>query len=237
MRRRELMEITDILQTKDYKSIVESVKYIENYLNLSGNYSKRILELLNENDLIDDSSGILDIIEKAIHNKYNRTDFEEDELFEERIDFYECFDIHEECSSYKKITRKSEFDLILEELADELDSCYEYNYNSALDHIRNIAFSKGIINAEISERTEIAESTISRIFNNKRKVANKEMAIKFCIGLDLDYSESREVLLKFGYTVDTDFKRDRIFKCCLERGHNIYDIQEVLIHFNEDGWL
>lgn len=97
------------------------------------------------------------------------------------------------------------------------------------------------------EYIEKASKTNSAIYNEaginrqefssikcKDYVPSKDKIVCLAIALQLDISETIDLLNAGGYTLSKNINRDKIIRYCIEQKMNIQDINELLIYFDED---
>ena len=116
-------------------------------------------------------------------------------------------------------------------LSDYLEnSC---DKDTAVLYLNNIVNLKQLTNANIVEKSSLDRGLLSRILNNKSEVT-KDSAIKLCFGLSLNYDESLELLLRFGYTLSALSKRDCIIRYGIDNHLAIDEIDYILEELDEE---
>lgn len=74
--------------------------------------------------------------------------------------------------------------------------------------------------------------------SNKYKLdITKDAAIKLCLNLNLNYNESIDLLMKYGYILNPLSKRDSIIKYGIHNDLSIYEIDYFLFSLNEKPLL
>lgn len=188
----------------DYNSTIQSIVYIEKYLNSNYKYTKKLISIKKE---IDKENSYF-----YLSKKVGLTDY-----------------------GINRRYKDLDYDSIFEDLGIQLEnSC---SYDDAIDYINKIIIDKGLSNAEISNLSTIDSALLSKILNKKRQISKKDVFIKLCIGLGLNYNQSRDVLLRFGITIDSLSKRDKIIKYGLKNNNTVQEIDLFLTEFEEKSWL
>ena len=82
---------------------------------------------------------------------------------------------------------------------------------------------------EAYKRVGVSKQTMSNIRSNKDFVPNKDTIIALCIGLELSYMETKELLEAGGYTLSNSLLYDSvIIKYLKERNYNVDQINDEL---------
>lgn len=102
----------------------------------------------------------------------------------------------------------------------------------AIIYLNNIINSKHLTNSHIISKSAIDKELLSSILNNTSNVT-KDDAIKLCIGLNLNYDESIDFLLRFGYTLNILNKRDCIIRYGIDNNLAVDEIDYILEELNE----
>ncbi len=120
----------------------------------------------------------------------------------------------------------------------ELDNMLSdaYDNKKAVEYINSILTKKNLSNAYVSNRGDIDPALLSRILNNKSPIT-KDTCVKLCVGIGLNFSESQDLLLRLGYTINSLHTRDRIIRFGIERGMDIFTIDYILVKYNEKGLM
>lgn len=115
-------------------------------------------------------------------------------------------------------------------LSDYLEKSFDKN--KAIVYLNNIINSKNLTNASIVNKSFIDGGSLNRILNNKSQIT-KDIAIKLCFGLDLNYQESIDFLLRFGYILSILSRRDCLIRYGLEHCLTLDEIDYILEELNE----
>lgn len=115
-------------------------------------------------------------------------------------------------------------------LSDYLEKSFDKN--KAIVYLNNIINSKNLTNASIVNKSFIDGGSLNRILNNKSQIT-KDIAIKLCFGLDLNYQESIDFILRFGYILSILSRRDCLIRYGLEHYLTLDEIDYILEELNE----
>lgn len=212
MKNINLTEIDNFIHKTDYLSAIKSIIYIEKFLNSNYKYTKQIQSLIQKSKNLNN-----DVMYKT---RFEKTSFKKTYNFG-----YTQNDIYNEL----------DFESIFRDLDNELKNSVPYN--NGIDYINQIINKKGLSNAQIANATGIDPSYLSKVLNKKKVTYDRDTLVKLCIGMGLNYDESREVLLKLGVNIKTELKRDKILIYGLQNNLSVMDIDYILTKFEEKPWI
>ncbi len=120
-------------------------------------------------------------------------------------------------------------DDIKEELREFIDNSNKTFKDVLFEYIEKASKT----NSEIYNEAGINRQEFSSI-KCKDYVPSKDKIVCLAIALQLDISETIDLLNAGGYTLSKNINRDKIIRYCIEQKMNIQDINELLIYFDED---
>lgn len=131
-------------------------------------------------------------------------------------------------ASVVSISRPSPLLLSDVNITDTIESVLKENQAEFERTIREIHKKSGLKQFEVSRISGIHETTLSKIFNGKKRDITRDMLIRLAISYRLTIKETNELLMKKGYFLCADNERNLIITLGIEQRCKIDDIEELL---------
>lgn len=88
---------------------------------------------------------------------------------------------------------------------------------------------RGMSINEICDLMEVHKSTVSRLKSNQNRKPEKETVMRLCIGANLNFEETHDMLIRAGYVLSPSIKRDVIIAYYLKKeNYGINELNEAL---------
>lgn len=99
------------------------------------------------------------------------------------------------------------------------------------EKVYEIINAKKLDNVDVYKKAYISKQTWSKVTNTvTKKNPSKDTAFQICIGLDLNYEESIELMALAGHSLSNGEPRDLCLRYCLENEVHDIDVINVALH-------
>lgn len=121
--------------------------------------------------------------------------------------------------------------------ADALSYLDEFRMRTFTEQLLLFIDRTGQRDSDIYKKANIDRRLFSKIRSNKKYIPSKKTVIALCLALELKREETDRLLSSAGYSLSRADDYDLIIAFCIEKhNYNIFDINEVLMHFGYEGF-
>lgn len=129
----------------------------------------------------------------------------------------------------KTTTSRRDKEKILNEIEQALKM--KINILDVVQELKRIIAEKDISIIEIAKRADLDYSTLNKFLNKKRPenaAITKEYLLRICIALELNLSETNNVISHAGYFLSGKDRRDIVISVCIENKAGLVLINQIL---------
>ncbi len=104
--------------------------------------------------------------------------------------------------------------------------------DSFAEHLWKLILEKGKDDVEVYKKAHLDRRLFSKIRTDKGYKPSKSTAVALAIALELEYTETQDLLQRAGYYLSVSSKEDLIIRYFIEhQQYDIFLINEVLYHY------
>lgn len=119
-----------------------------------------------------------------------------------------------------------------ETIIDNVNSVVNNNDQTFSKLVKQIMIDKNITTKDIYKNTLINRKLFSALNVNDDYIPSRETAIMYCLGLKLNYEESKNLMNLAGYAFNEYSNFDRIIKYFIDNGiYNIDKLNDALYYY------
>ncbi len=145
----------------------------------------------------------------------------------------------QECESY--IKSKGEVIIpqsfkMMDISVSEADAYLRYNRDLSFNERLFLLIDRtGESDSEVYKKANIDRRLFSKIRSNKKYIPCKKTVIALCLALELDREEADALLSSAGYSLSRSEDYDLAIAFCIDKKiFNIFDVNEIMLHFGFD---
>ena len=118
----------------------------------------------------------------------------------------------------------------------EVDAYLRYNRDLSFNERLFLLIDRtGESDSEVYKKANIDRRLFSKIRSNKKYIPCKKTVIALCLALELDREEADALLSSAGYSLSRSEDYDLAIAFCIDKKiFNIFDVNEIMLHFGFD---
>ncbi len=118
----------------------------------------------------------------------------------------------------------------------EADAYLRYNRDLSFNERLFLLIDRtGESDSEVYKKANIDRRLFSKIRSNKKYIPCKKTVIALCLALELDREEADALLSSAGYSLSRSEDYDLAIAFCIDKKiFNIFDVNEIMLHFGFD---
>jgi O-acetyl-ADP-ribose deacetylase (regulator of RNase III) len=219
--------INDFLEKNDMT--VYLLIYNKKVFEVSRNLSLSISEYIDDKYVFDKDESYDELYEVRMNDallQKNKANSNEDKNAVAKGDDTKLkYNINNECKDNNENNSKDNKETLKEILNDKVETFTELLFR--------LIDERSMSDVEVYRKANIDRKLFSKIRSNVNYTPSKKTILCLAIALELNVSQTNELLMKAGYTLSESSKLDVVVSYFLERGkYNILEINEILFEYD-----